>query len=168
MQLETGALCGAAPGERTPERLNQRNGCRERGWETRAGTVGLVSPLCGPAFPRNRTGRLPRPIMRNAMAYAGRTQRRIVAAWAGAAFAQDDAAAARKQRRKAAGQARPRMPKLAKLMDGAEADVLACMGFPGQHRVKLHGILRPRSARSAGTPQRRDQAAQRRRRHLSR
>ena len=76
--------------------------------------------------------------MRNAMAYAGKTQRRIVSAWVGTAFAQDDAAAARKQWREVADQARPRMPKLAKLMDDAEADVLAYMGFPGQHRVKLH------------------------------
>jgi len=76
--------------------------------------------------------------MRNAMAYAGKTQRRIVSAWVGTAFAQDDAAAARKQWREVADQARPRMPKLAKLMDDAEADVLAYMGFPGQHRLKLH------------------------------
>ena len=41
MQLETGTLCGAAPGERSPERLNRRNGYRERDWETRAGTVEL-------------------------------------------------------------------------------------------------------------------------------
>jgi putative transposase len=34
--------------------------------------------------------------MRNALAYAGKTQRRIVSAWVGTAFAQDDAAAARK------------------------------------------------------------------------
>src|SRR3954454_20471802 len=33
--------------------------------------------------------------MRNALAYAGKTQRRIVSAWVGTAFAQDDAAAAR-------------------------------------------------------------------------
>ncbi len=52
--------------------------------------------------------------------------------------ATDDRAAARKQRREAAGQARPRMPRLAKLMDDAEAGVLACMGFPAQHRLKLH------------------------------
>jgi hypothetical protein len=37
--------------------------------------------------------------MRNAMAYAGKTQRRIVSAWIGTAFAQDDAVAARKLRR---------------------------------------------------------------------
>ena len=76
--------------------------------------------------------------MRNALAYAGKSQRRIVSARVGTAFAQDDAAAARKQWREVADQARPRMPKLAKLMDDAEADVLAYMGFPAQHRVKLH------------------------------
>src|SRR6202163_3265370 len=76
--------------------------------------------------------------MRNALAYAGKTQRRIVSAWVGTAFAQDDAEAARKQWREVADQARPRVPKLAALMDDAEADVLAYMGFPAQHRAKLH------------------------------
>ena len=68
--------------------------------------------------------------MRNALAYAGKTQRRIVSAWIGTAFAQDDAAAAKKQWRDVADQARPRVPKLATLMDDAEADVLAYMNFP--------------------------------------
>ena len=76
--------------------------------------------------------------MRNALAYAGKSQRRIVSAWVGTAFAQDDAAAARKQWREVADQARPRVPKLAAMMDDAEADVLAYMGFPAQHRAKLH------------------------------
>ena len=76
--------------------------------------------------------------MRNALAYAGKSQRRIVSAWIGTAFAQDDAAAARKQWRDVADQARPRLPKLATLMGEAEADVLAYMGFPVQHRAKLH------------------------------
>lgn len=76
--------------------------------------------------------------MRNALAHAGKTQRRIVSAWVGTAFAQDDAAAARKQWREVADQARPRVPKLAALMDEAETDVLAYMGFPPQHRTKLH------------------------------
>ena len=44
MALETEALCGAAPGERTAERVNQRNGYRERDWHTRAGTVELRIP----------------------------------------------------------------------------------------------------------------------------
>ena len=76
--------------------------------------------------------------MRNAMAYAGKTQRRIVSAWVGTAFAQDDAEAARKQWRQVADQLRPRVSKLAALMDNAEADVLAYMDFPAQHRAKIH------------------------------
>jgi putative transposase len=44
MELEVGSLTGAAYGEKTPERLAQRNGCRERDWETRAGTVELRIP----------------------------------------------------------------------------------------------------------------------------
>jgi transposase-like protein len=44
MALETEQLCGAAPGERTPERRNQRNGYRDPDWETRAGTVELRIP----------------------------------------------------------------------------------------------------------------------------
>ena len=72
------------------------------------------------------------------MARAGRTQRRIVSARIGTAFAQDAAAAARTQWRQVADQARPRLPSLAALMDEAEADVLAYMDFPTQHRTKLH------------------------------
>jgi putative transposase len=37
-------LTGAAHGERSPERINHRNGYRDRAWETRAGTVGLRIP----------------------------------------------------------------------------------------------------------------------------
>src|ERR1700751_4965424 len=44
MALETDALCGAGHGERTAERLNRRNGYRDRDWETRAGTVELRIP----------------------------------------------------------------------------------------------------------------------------
>jgi putative transposase len=295
MALETETVCGAAPGERTPERVNQRNGYRERDWHTRAGTVELripklrhgsyfpgfleprrmaeraltaviqeayvqgvstrsvddlvkamgmdgisksqVSRLCGEIDERVGTF-LTRPIegdwpylwldatyvkarrdhhivsvavivavgvnadgrrevlgmttgnseaepfwveflrsltrrglrgvklvvsdaheglkaaitkvlsatwqrcrvhfLRNAMAHAGKTQRRIVSAWVGTAFAQDTAAAAREQWRRVADQLRPRVSKLAALMDDAEADVLAYMGFPPQHRAKIH------------------------------
>jgi transposase-like protein len=258
MALETETLCGAAPGERSTERTNHRNGSRDRDWQTRAGKVELRIPKLRhgsyfPGFlePRRMAEKaltaeidqrvnafLARPIegdwpyvwldatyvkvrrdhqivsvavilavgvntdgrrevlgmttghseaepfwveflrslarrglrgtklvisdaheglkvaitkilsatwqrcrvhfMRNAMAYAGKTQRRIVSAWIGTAFAQDDAAAARKQWRDVADQMRPRVPKLAALLDNAEADVLAHMGFPAQHRAKIH------------------------------
>jgi len=54
------------------------------------------------------------------------------------AFVQDDAETARAQWHKVADQLRPKLPKLAALMDEAEADVLAYMSSPAQHRAKLH------------------------------
>lgn len=44
MALEVGGLTGAAHGERSDTRINQRNGYRERDWHTRAGTVELRIP----------------------------------------------------------------------------------------------------------------------------
>src|SRR5271156_2032476 len=44
MELEVGGLTGAGHGERSAERINHRNGYRERDWETRAGTVELRIP----------------------------------------------------------------------------------------------------------------------------
>jgi putative transposase len=76
--------------------------------------------------------------MRNVLAHAGRNGRRVVSAFIATAFAQDDAEQARAQWRRIADQLRPKVPKLAALMDNAEPDVLAYMSFPAQHRVKLH------------------------------
>ncbi|GJE67365.1 IS256 family transposase ISMtsp13 [Methylorubrum aminovorans] len=76
--------------------------------------------------------------MRNVLAHDGRSGRRVVSAFIATAFAQDDAEAARQQWRRVADQLRPKVPKLATLMDTAEPDVLAYMGFPAAHRVKLH------------------------------
>jgi putative transposase len=76
--------------------------------------------------------------MRNALAHAGKSGRRVVSAFVATAFAQDDAGAATQQWRRVADQLRPKVPKLAALMDEAEPDVLAYMTFPHQHRAKLH------------------------------
>jgi putative transposase len=78
--------------------------------------------------------------MRNVLAYAGRQGRRVVAAFIGTAFVQEDADAASKQWRQVADQLRPKVPKLAAFMDEAEADVLAFMSFPKDHRPKIHSI----------------------------
>src|ERR687890_1275655 len=44
MELEVHACTGAAHGARDPARLEQRNGYRERAWETRAGRIELAIP----------------------------------------------------------------------------------------------------------------------------
>jgi putative transposase len=44
MGAEVDAVCGAAHGERHPERVNRRNGYRERSWDTRTGTIELALP----------------------------------------------------------------------------------------------------------------------------
>jgi hypothetical protein len=76
--------------------------------------------------------------MRNVLAHAGKSGRRVVSAFIATTFAQDDAEAARAQWRRVADQLRPKLPKLAAFMDEAEADVLAYMSFPAAHRAKLH------------------------------
>jgi transposase-like protein len=43
-ELEVESLTGAAHRERSPERINHRNGYRDRMWETRAGAVELRIP----------------------------------------------------------------------------------------------------------------------------
>ena len=64
MEAEVTEQVGADYGERTPERLTQRNGYRPRPWDTRVGTLGLRIPklLEGSYFPstlepRRRTER---------------------------------------------------------------------------------------------------------------
>lgn len=44
MDLEIEAKTGVPCGSRSPERLNHRNGYRERGWDTRAGRIDLAIP----------------------------------------------------------------------------------------------------------------------------
>jgi putative transposase len=44
MGAEADTLCGAGYGERSPERVNRRNGYRERPWDTRVGSIELAVP----------------------------------------------------------------------------------------------------------------------------
>ena len=66
---------------------------------------------------------------RNLLAHAGRQGRRVVSALVATAFAQEDADSAKAQWHQVADQLRPKVPKLAVLMDEAEHDVLAYMTF---------------------------------------
>ena len=76
--------------------------------------------------------------MRNVMAHAGKSGRRVVSAFIATAFAQETPEAAQAQWRTVADHLRPKVPKLAALLDEAEPDVLAYLTFPKEHRTKLH------------------------------
>jgi putative transposase len=76
--------------------------------------------------------------LRNALAHAGKGQRQMVLAAINTAFAQDTFESASQQWRVVADQLRGKFPKLADLMDNAEADVLAFMSFPKAHRTQIH------------------------------
>ena len=76
--------------------------------------------------------------MRNALAYVPKGQHTMVAAAIRQAFIQPDHDNAVQTWRHVADQLRARWPKLGAFMDDAEADVLAYMAFPAQHRTKLH------------------------------
>jgi putative transposase len=78
--------------------------------------------------------------MRNVLAHAGKSGRRVAAAFIATAFAQETPEAASLQWRTVADQIRPKVPKLATIMDDAENDVLAYMTFPKEHRAQLHSI----------------------------
>ena len=76
--------------------------------------------------------------VRNALALVPKSAQQLVAATRPASgcpavFAQPDAASTREQWRRVADNLRPRFPKLADLLDGAEADVLAYLAFPAAH-----------------------------------
>lgn len=76
--------------------------------------------------------------LRNALAHAGKGQRQMVLAAINTAFAQDSFESSSEQWRVVADQLRGKFPKLADLMDNAEADVLAFMSFPKAHRTQIH------------------------------
>jgi len=76
--------------------------------------------------------------MRNALAHAGKTQRRMVSAAIGTVFVQDTPEAAQSQWRSVADQLREKFPRLCALMDEAEHDVLAFMTFPRARWTQIY------------------------------
>lgn len=68
--------------------------------------------------------------MRNTLAHAGRSGRRVVSVFIATAFAQDDSERAKAQGRRVADQLRLKLSKLATLMDQVEPNVLAYMCSP--------------------------------------
>ena len=97
------------------------------------GIKAAVSQVLSATWQRGRVH-----FQRNVMAHAGRSGRRVVSAFIATAFAQDTAEAASAPWRAVADQVRPKVPKLAALMDEAEHDVLAYMSFPKEHRAERH------------------------------
>jgi transposase-like protein len=97
------------------------------------GLKAAVTKVLGATWQRCRVH-----FVRNLMAHAGKQGRRLIAAFIDTAFAQPDVTSAKAQWRQVADQMRPKLPKLATIMDEAEDDVLAYMTFPKAHWTKLH------------------------------
>lgn len=88
----------------------------------------LATVLHGASWQRCRVH-----FVRNALALVPKSAQQLVAATIRTVFAQPDAASARAQWRRVADGFRDRFPRLAELMDEAEADVLAYLAFPSAH-----------------------------------
>lgn len=71
--------------------------------------------------------------VRNVLAYVPKAAAQLVAASIRAVFVEPDAESARERWRKVADGFRARFPRVAQLMDDAEADVLAYLAFPREH-----------------------------------
>jgi putative transposase len=76
--------------------------------------------------------------MRNALSYVPKGQQSMVSAALRQAFIQPDRPTASQTLRHVADQLRVKWPKLGAFIDDSEADVLAHLDFPAQHRSKIH------------------------------
>ena len=67
MSADADAVCGAGYGERSPERVNRRNGYRDRDWDTRVGSIELAVPKLreGSYFPTGCCSRAGGPSRRS-------------------------------------------------------------------------------------------------------
>jgi transposase-like protein len=88
----------------------------------------IAAVLTGASWQRCRVH-----FVRNALALVPKTAAQMVAATIRTVFAQPDATSARETWRRVADGFRPRYPRLAHLLDEAEADVLAYLAFPAEH-----------------------------------
>jgi transposase-like protein len=101
--------------------------------DAHAGLKGAIAAvLQGASWQRCRVH-----FVRNALALVPKGAQPWVAATIRTAFAQPDAASARDQWRRVADGFRARFPRLAELLDEAEADVLAYLAFPPEHWRKV-------------------------------
>ena len=88
----------------------------------------IAAVLTGASWQRCRVH-----FVRNALALVPKTAAQMVAATIRTVFVQPDAASAREAWRRVADGLRPKWPRLATLLDEAEADVLAYLAFPPAH-----------------------------------
>jgi transposase-like protein len=88
----------------------------------------IAAVLAGASWQRCRVH-----FVRTALALVPKGAHAMVAAPIRTVFAQPDAASAHEQWRRVADGFRPRWPRLAALLDEAEADVLAYLAFPPEH-----------------------------------
>jgi transposase-like protein len=88
----------------------------------------IAATLTGASWQRCRVH-----FMRNALSHVPRSAAMMVAATIRTVFAQPEAGSAREQWRRVTDSFRGRFPRLAELMDEAEADVLAYATFPVEH-----------------------------------
>ena len=93
--------------------------------------------------------------MRNALSYVSKAQQSMVSAALRQAFIQPDRADASQTLRHVADQLRAKWPKLGAFIDDSEADVLAHMDFPVQHRTKVHSTNPLERLNKMGSPRRR-------------
>ena len=89
------------------------------------------------ALPRSLYAQCP-SAMRNALAHACKSGRRVGSAFIATALAHETPEVASQRWGAVADQTRPKLPKLAAVRDDTEPDVQATMTFPNEDRAEFH------------------------------